>query len=96
MRVAFLVSVLVMLTMCGNPKKRATFQSQRGAYGQKIFHPSGRFVTSMPMLDLMSGAARDASTTGNTCVGRCQSSMVGEPHPMGYVILAPIPPGWWL
>jgi hypothetical protein len=47
MRVAFFISVLVMHTMGGNPRYRAAFQSQRGAYGEDILDPLWCFVTAM-------------------------------------------------
>ena len=61
MWVAFLVCVLVMLTMYCDPKNRAPFQSQRAANGQKIFHPLGGLVTSMREQPMVSDTYSKAS-----------------------------------
>src|SRR5437660_9903401 len=46
-RIAFLISVLMMDAMDRNPKERPAFQRQSTADGQKGFHPFISFVTTV-------------------------------------------------
>jgi hypothetical protein len=62
-RIAFFVGVLVMHTVYGYPKNRATFQSQCAANRQNVLHPLGRFVASMGKESMV--AHPDSDTTGN-------------------------------
>ena len=62
--VALLVSVLVMRPMCRDPEDRTTFKSQGAAYGQKIFHPLGSFLTAIRKKPMVSHTY--AKTSGDT------------------------------
>jgi hypothetical protein len=63
MRIAFLIRVLVMLTMCCDPKDRATFQSQCAAHSQKVLHPLRSLITSMGKKPMVSDTY--AKTSGD-------------------------------
>src|SRR5690348_11538153 len=47
MGISLYISVLVMHPVSCHPEKRAAFQGQRAAGGQKIFQPLMSFVTAM-------------------------------------------------
>src|SRR4029077_12432794 len=47
MRVAFLVRMLVVNSMCGHPENGAAFESKSRAHGKEIFEPAGRLVSAM-------------------------------------------------
>ncbi|HMF62464.1 MAG TPA: hypothetical protein VK608_00115 [Edaphobacter sp.] len=63
MRVTLLIGILVMHAMCGNPEDRTTFQGQRAAHSQKVFHPLGRLVTAMRQQPMV--AHTNAETSGD-------------------------------
>ena len=62
-RVAFLVGVLVMLAMGGDPEDGAALESEGGADGEDVLHPSGGFVAAMGEEAMVAHA--DAEASGN-------------------------------
>src|SRR6185312_11509863 len=45
--IAFVVRVLMMDAMCGDPEDRSTFERHRAAHGDEVFHPWKSFVAAM-------------------------------------------------
>ena len=60
-RVAFLVRVLVMHAVDGDPEDGAAFEGQRAAHGEQILHPLRRFVAAVGQQAVVSHADADAS-----------------------------------
>lgn len=61
MWIAFLVGVLVMNAVRGDPEYRSTFKSQGSAQRKKIFHPLWSFVAAMRQQTVVAHADTEAS-----------------------------------
>src|SRR5450759_5551058 len=62
-RIAFLVRILVMLAMRGDPENGSALKSERSASRQKIFDPLWRLIAAMGEQPVIAHA--NAETPGN-------------------------------
>src|ERR1700691_780920 len=60
MRIPFLVRVLMVLTMDGDPQQRASFQSRHAANGKKVLKPLGRREGAMGEQPVIANAQAQA------------------------------------
>jgi hypothetical protein len=63
MRISCLVGVVMVKPVGGNPDQWSTFQTQRGAYREKIFHPSRHLVAPVREQAMITHA--DSDIDGN-------------------------------
>ena len=59
--VAFLVGVLMMLAVDGDPEDGSAFEREGGADGEEILHPFGRLVAAMGEESMVAHADAEAS-----------------------------------
>ena len=69
-RIAFLIRILVMDSMCCDPEDRPAFECQSGADRQSVFHPFRRLVASVREQSMIAHA--DAQTNGNPPQQNCE------------------------